>query len=250
MKTCLFCGKQESSAEHIIAHSVWRRLKGGDSLISVGIWDGVTEKDFRTPHRQESFVTRRVCPECNEGWMSDLEAEFLSIAGSLIEPEWPILDRDFVEQVMQNNDVIARWALKTVITANAAGINERSINTQIASDLRFGKLPNFLKVLIGFVEHREVAITIHHGFNFINRKGEVKWRVGDKGHSFDAIFHFNHFAIRAFNGPGLKFFHKTETKSAPIPCFPTSGYGFEHGYKFQTLGDFEGSLKVLWPGEG
>jgi len=182
--------------------------------------------------------------------MSDLETEFVGIAGSLIEPEWPNPDRDFIDQVMQHNDIIARWALKTAITTNAAGINKRSINGQIASDLRAGKLPEFLKILIGFIETREIAITIHPGFYFITPNGERKWKVGDKGHSFDALFQLNHFAIRVFNGPGLKFLHQTETESAPVPCYPTSSYGFERGYQFQTLREFEGCLSVLWPHDG
>lgn len=247
MKPCLFCGRRESSNEHIIAASVWKRMQAGDSTISVGIWDGIIEKDFRNPHRQESYKTRHVCGDCNTGWMSQLEAEFLELAGSLIEPTWPISAEELIEKALSQSAVLARWAVKTAITVNAAGINKRPINPQIATDVRVNKLPPELKILIAFIKTKDIAITIHPGFFFVNKKGECKWRVGDKGHSFDAIFQLNHLAIRAFNGPGLRFLHKTDTEAAPIPCYPATNHRFSPDYRFQTLSEFEGELRVMWP---
>lgn len=157
MKPCLFCGRRESSNEHILADSVWKRMQAGNSTMNVGIWDGVEEKDFRNPHRQESFKTRSVCGNCNKGWMSQLEAEFLELVGSLIEPTWPISANELIERALCQSAVLARWAVKTAITVNLAGISKRLINSQIATDVRANKLPPDLKVLIAFIKKKDIA---------------------------------------------------------------------------------------------
>lgn len=223
-------------------------MQAGDSTISVGIWDGIVEKDFRNPHRQESFKTRSVCEDCNKGWMSQLEAEFLELAGPLIEPTWPLSAEELIEKALCQSAVLARWAVKTAITVNAAGISKRSINSQIATDVRVNKLPPGLGVLIAFIKKKEIAVTIHPGFFFVTKKGERKWRVGDKGHTFDAILQLNHLAIRAINGPDFKLFkYKTGSEARPIPYYPATNHRFSPDYRFQTLSEFEGDLRVMWP---
>jgi hypothetical protein len=132
-------------------------MQAGNSTMNVGIWDGVEEKDFRNPHRQESFKTRSVCGNCNKGWMSQLEAEFLELVGSLIEPTWPISANELIERALCQSAVLARWAVKTAITVNLAGISKRLINSQIATDVRANKLPPDLKVLIAFIKKKDIA---------------------------------------------------------------------------------------------
>lgn len=250
MKPCLFCGALENSEEHVLSHSVWKRLGAGDAQLEAGVWDGVSVKEARKPHRQESYVTRAVCEGCNQGWMSNLEAAFLGAAGPLIEPEWPRLSDEFIAEAVRQGNVIASWAVKTAVTSNAAGVVQRPIHETIPRDLRAGNLPpgNFA-VWIGHIRKPSVSIQVDQGFDFEEADGALTWKGPESNYAFDAVFQLNHLAIRAVHHPGLRLRYSNNTASMPVQSFPPARSAIVPGdYTFETLADFVGKLTVSQDG--
>ncbi len=131
MRVCVFCGEEGLTREHIIAKAVQERMRISAVEIEIGVREETGDGQFRSAHLLNQFVTRRVCEACNGGWMSQLEVDFLAAAGPLIEPEWPKLENECINEALKNNEVIARWAVKTAVTANLAGMIKRGFPGEI-----------------------------------------------------------------------------------------------------------------------
>jgi hypothetical protein len=205
MKHCVFCGEPGVTREHIISTAVQKRMQLTDVEIEIGVREETGDGEFRDAHGLNQLVTRRVCAACNSGWMSQLEVDFLAAAGPLVEPEWPRLESEFLSEAVKKNEVIARWAVKTAITANLAGI------------------------------------LINRAFWFVDGK-ERRWRGAESGRSFDVLFQLNHLAIRAINHPEVQLGFADPERGLPLAAFPSAGSPRFGGYSFETLADFENIL--------
>lgn len=247
MKLCVFCGGLGGSEEHIISKSVQERMQLSGVEVEIGVREEEGDGEFRNAHVLNAFVTKQVCDDCNRGWMSQIEMDFLAAAGPLIEPEWPRLESEFLSEAMKRSEVIARWAVKTAITANLAGILKRAIPDEIATAVREGKLPPSLTVKLAHIRRREaIGMVINRGFWFVDGK-EKRWRGAESGKSFDVLFQLNHLAIRAINAPGVQLGYVDPEKGFPLTAFPSTknpGFG---GHSFETLADFEKILVARMP---
>lgn len=247
MKLCVFCGETGGSEEHIISKSVQRRMQIADAEIEVGVREEEGDGEFRPAHMLNAFVTKRVCDACNRGWMSQLEADFLAVTGPLIEPEWPRLADEFVDEAIKQSDVIARWTVKTTITANLAGKLKRAIPDEIATAVYQGTLPHSLTVKLAHIRRREaIAVVINRGFWFVDG-AKKRWRGAESGRSFDVLFQLNHLAIRAINAPGAQLGYVDPEKGFPLTAFPEARQLRFGGYTFETLADFENILVACMP---
>lgn len=102
MRECLFCDKPAKEREHAWPDWVLRAYK--------------PELPFRKTHgpglkdNTEDYdpKVRRVCSECNGGWMSDLETKCRRVIGPMMHDVSLYLDRE-----AQFN--LSRWAIKTSI---------------------------------------------------------------------------------------------------------------------------------------
>jgi hypothetical protein len=247
VKTCVFCGEPGGSREHIIATVVQERIQFPAIEVEVGVREEDGDGEFRPGHGLNEFVTKRVCAACNSGWMSQLEVDFLAAAGHLIEPEWPKLENDFIHEAVRRSNVIARWALKTAITANLAGILRRPIPDPIPTDLKLGKLPERLSVKLAHIgKHEPIRIIINRGFWFPD--GTTKrWRGATSEKSLDVLFQLNHLAIRVINAPGAELGFDAPDAKLPIAAFPPAYDSRVSGYSFDTLEDFEKRLVARLP---
>jgi hypothetical protein len=242
MKHCVFCGEPGVTREHIISTAVQKRMQLTDVEIEIGVREETGDGEFRDAHGLNQLVTRRVCAACNSGWMSQLEVDFLAAAGPLVEPEWPRLESEFLSEAVKKNEVIARWAVKTAITANLAGILKRSIPDEIATSVREGKLPPRLTVKLAHIRRREaIGMVINRAFWFVDGK-ERRWRGAESGRSFDVLFQLNHLAIRAINHPEVQLGFADPERGLPLAAFPSAGSPRFGGYSFETLADFENIL--------
>lgn len=251
MKVCVFCTEPGGSREHIVSKSVQERTQTSDVEVEVGVRDETGDGQFRSAHVLNAFTTQRVCDACNRGWMSQLEADFLAVVGPLIEPEWPKLENEFIREAVMRSEVIARWIVKTAITANLAGVIKRGFPDEIPINLRLGKLPPSLTVKLAHIKKRNaLSIIIHRGFWFLDGK-EKKWRGEESGKSFDVLFQLNHLAIRAINAPGAQIgFALNKEKVFPLTAFPSTISSPVGGYSFETLNDFEQILITRLPPSG
>lgn len=218
-----------------------------DMEIEIGVREETGDGEFRYAHGLNQLVTRRVCAACNSGWMSQLEVDFLGAAGPLIEPGWPRLESEFLSEALKRRYVIARWAAKTAITANLAGILKRAIPDEIATGVREGKLPPTLTVKFAHILRREgIAVVINRGFWFVDGK-EKRWQGAESGRSFDVLFQLNHLAIGAIDAPGAKLGYADPEKGFPPTAFPPTKSPHFGGYSFDTLADFEKILIARLP---
>jgi hypothetical protein len=108
---CIFCGsKIDITAEHVWPE--WLRQYLPTEGVAVPSWErenGRTGARFNqrpTPSGMPEEVIRRVCADCNNGWMADLESEMKPIFLQLY-----LLTTMTITPEMQ--EVIARWAFKT-----------------------------------------------------------------------------------------------------------------------------------------
>jgi hypothetical protein len=213
-------------------------------MTEVEIESGVREADgygrFRTPHRFERLVTREICDSCNRGWMSQLEKDFLSVVGRLIEPNWPEDAADVIRESLQRSDVIGRWAVKTAITASLAGVLGHRIPQEIADDLRRSKLPEQFFIKLGHIREHSFNLLISAGFKFADER--EKWKVSESGRAFDAVFQLNHLAIRAINAPAVEIGFEPSNGAIPISAYPKSNDARK--YSFASFEDFEQRLFV------
>lgn len=135
-RTCDFCGRSAPevslSKEHVFARSLRDtvrnaedhtyasatdksgRLKGGESVRRVAMFD---------------VTSRRVCGECNSGWMSELEVSANPVLRRLIAGETTLTGAEV--------DVVRRWLVKTAVVAHMAEPNsEKPEPTVDPSDRR------------------------------------------------------------------------------------------------------------------
>jgi len=134
MKECVFCGMPGGSREHIIAQWLIGRMALDKYPIIVA--HRVEDNLMRRPeHGLLSYITTKVCKECNEGWMSHLEAAFQKYAGFLVEPHWPRLANEFILRAIVENELITKWALKTAITMSTNSMMKNVFDTETAREL-------------------------------------------------------------------------------------------------------------------
>jgi hypothetical protein len=240
---CVFCGKPGGSEEHIISTSVQRRMRITEVEIESGIRDAEDYGQFRKSHRFEKLVTREVCDECNRGWMSQLEIDFLAVAGKLIQPDWPEVDAAFIRECVKGSTTIGRWAIKTAITASLAGVLHYRIPPEIAVGVRLGKLPETFALKLAHIRERSFNLLINPGFKFLGENGE-EWKVSESGKAFDAVFQLNHLAIRAINAPRATVGFEAPDRILPISAFPVAGDVSLSEYSFASFDDFECRLLV------
>lgn len=114
---CIFCSGEitgSKSREHIIPVWLLDELKIKQEIISpthFSLEKGM--KTVSTRHHDLNNLVARVCLDCNNGWMSILEAQAKPMLIELIRNEKVVID--FNEQ---ERFIIARWAFKTALTLN------------------------------------------------------------------------------------------------------------------------------------
>ncbi len=105
-RQCLFCGKPADSKEHLWSDWILKSLKSRNPIV---------QKVGKAPPSNPftgAVTVRCVCTECNNGWMSRLEARIKPLVGSLMQDISAPLDAE------QQKDV-SLWALKTAMVVEA-----------------------------------------------------------------------------------------------------------------------------------
>lgn len=108
---CLACGQTSSPAtkEHVFSQWLPREL-GSPSMSFYRRYGDGSSAPYRQMINLESFTLKRICQDCNNGWMSRLE--------NLVKPTMVALMRrerhlDSLAEVEKR--ALAKWAAKTAI---------------------------------------------------------------------------------------------------------------------------------------
>jgi hypothetical protein len=115
-RTCIFCGASGVTREHVLGD--WaRRLAGIVSSASARHTfhreSGDRDVDFSAPPL--TWVARVVCADCNNGWMSQVEAAAARVLTPLLRGEAATLG-------LRDQEAVATWAFKTAHVIDAASI--------------------------------------------------------------------------------------------------------------------------------
>jgi hypothetical protein len=133
-RKCIFCEKRAGSGEHMFPDWLnkvfdqieWQMPEGETPMWSRGA------QDFRTDEVSEqvwgaseiaSLILKKLCHECNTGWMADMEA----VSAPLLTPM--ILGRP--STLNQTEQVtVGTWATKTVMVCEASMSEERNFTPE------------------------------------------------------------------------------------------------------------------------
>lgn len=136
---CLFCQNQAGSREHLwpawIHQRIKRRqpvyIKFGDHPVTIS--------------NNPEIKVKTVCRICNNGWMSDLEANCTPLIGSLMQDIAAPLDS--AQQAL-----VSRWALKTAMVLDSTNTRTRNQfydRTECESLRTNSSIPDRTRVWIG-----------------------------------------------------------------------------------------------------
>ena len=107
------------SGEHIFANWISRVIDAGPRRTQVirshETSEGAKTQTFTGEPLQQTI--KRVCKICNEGWMAELESEAKPVMKPMLLDEQPVV-LDALEQ-----ELLARWAIKTALVMSKAMIN-------------------------------------------------------------------------------------------------------------------------------
>lgn len=146
-KKCLFCQNTDLSNEHIFGQWLLKEL----DILKKPL--NMTHKNFvgmPLDVRRQSYstlVNGRVCQKCNNGWMSELERNCKELVLNLMNLN---LNEKTVADLRENNKDLAKWAFKNVILLNDSVNFRKIIPDNHYQELYKGKIPENVKVLIGF----------------------------------------------------------------------------------------------------
>lgn len=105
---CLFCQKDRTlTLEHVLPD--WLSTLYPKNTMVVNQFTGDSNKEW--PSKIFQHKARVVCADCNNGWMSDLEARTEPVIKRLIKLERMLIDKD-------TQNTLAFWSQKTVLMLN------------------------------------------------------------------------------------------------------------------------------------
>ena len=208
---CIFCENSSGSREHLWPKWIHERQDFGPLRFQRG---KSIEKILPNPE----LVVKTVCGICNNGWMSDLEAETTPIIGNMFQDIAIPLDENQQKSV-------AAWSLKTAIMSDSMkgrGAPNLFFERKECLNLRLGReIPNRTRVWIGRMHGKHLG---NFGTDFTIVSQE-KTRIGT-GSAVTIIA--GHFIAQVVG------FHLTPQckANAEISCKP---------------GDWDNMLISIWP---
>jgi hypothetical protein len=114
---CLFCDNDADSKEDVLPVWAQEKLKGKVPIMVNG-FSG--DRPIVMQGMKPNLATRCVCTQCNNGWMSQLEGESLSVIGPLME------DIQFTLNGDQQSTLVS-WAVKTAMTGESFNRKTRKL---------------------------------------------------------------------------------------------------------------------------
>lgn len=219
--TCIFCGKPSGSREHALpawlAESMGRQ---NDPILpamfaSTGGWE-----TNGNPRSAGNVVTKRVCHDCNTGWMCALEAGVKPVIDPWLNIESSQLTRDTLQLSPENLRNVNRWLLKT-----ACCLREVAPRGQLeklpasASQWAFeNALPPSCKTYAGWIRESSCGFRISRGFATLN--GHVFHERQQHLESFEVLVQLNHLAVRIVNAPNAEFSRMPIRNFRGVLCTP------------------------------
>jgi len=129
---CAFCGRPGRSREHVFPRWIDRLLETGTRQLEHARY-GEQGFDMKRSGPSLDFVVNRVCAECNNGWMSEVEANAQSLLTGLIYGQWP------GPLTPAQQWTLSLWAVKTCLVLD---LTQRTPSLDKSTRLRFRQSRN------------------------------------------------------------------------------------------------------------
>lgn len=152
-RTCLFCGNDDLSKEHIFAQWLLKELGITNEDVSMMHTTAIGTEISKRKHSFSKLVNGLVCKECNNGWMSNLEATCQFHIINLMNLEKLETEMSFLES---NSETIAKWAFKNVIMLNSAVNCRRLVPESHYHSLYKGYIPKGVTIDLAFVSNNQI----------------------------------------------------------------------------------------------
>ena len=159
----------------------------------------------RGPMRSLRVVNGRVCPRCNSGWMSRLEARVKPLLTPLME-----LDPSRLSELEENKTDLARWVIKTAALLNHASNYRQLVPLDHFQALYEGEVPKNVHVNLGFTSSEDrMCLQSQSNLAF----GDAAEVMAAAQHSYRISLQLGHLLLRAVYFPLTNI---RQTKSKPL----------------------------------
>ena len=137
---CVFCGDPltgRRSKEHVFARWLMAHYDSHAKPFRIA-WTSDANDELLADREfaMGNLVAGRVCRDCNNGWMSDLEQDASASLLELASKKRPLATLDASER-----KTLARWAAKTSFAARSADMGPRLVSAAQAMSLVGGAMP-------------------------------------------------------------------------------------------------------------
>jgi hypothetical protein len=152
---CIFCGGSPVTNEHVFPQWLNRYLPAGLTQKLEQARYGPNGYDITRPSIGLDFRVRKVCAPCNNGWLSSLEAESISILDPLITT----LRLQMLPLAAQRR--IALWATKTAIMLDNTQTHPILPPVKLARMRSHRAIPGGTRVWLGACDELHPLVTSH-----------------------------------------------------------------------------------------
>lgn len=114
-RSCIFCGKSDVTLTREHAFPDWLNTYFDSSVVGINhIQNASGDKTWTNTAGMFSHKVRKVCKNCNNGWMSDIEGRSKKLIGELA------FGSGQVRMTKYNQKIVALWVQKTMLVTNKA----------------------------------------------------------------------------------------------------------------------------------
>jgi hypothetical protein len=243
-RVCLFCGDRPGSREHVLARWLIERSGFQKIAIEVGRKKGKAPVTDMRSHYLDALITKAVCGNCNNGWMSDLEGWCGKTLGMLFEEDWPKLADTVLEVGLTQNRQFTKWALKTAITMDSATPMKTVFDPATPRALYRGAISSGVMVNAAYIAEPCLAGRISRVFMTVGGGHPPRWQRHVDELAFNVLLQVNHFAVSVFRVSQHRVSYRSHHQGFPLRCYPAHDDPFKVDYRFRTLAEFDASRVV------
>ena len=220
-RNCVFCNGTAGSREHALPDWLAKAMERENEPVLPAIlnsnlgWE--TQGDYRATG---NLITKRVCGDCNGGWMCELESSVKNIIGDWVNPGRENLDKESLAVDKDQLAILNRWLIKTAICLSHVaprGESEKLPNEAPAWSFNNHVPPSCL-VYAAWIKEPAFMMKVARGFRIFN--GGKFFENQIHRHSFDFSIQLNHLAIRIVNAPDADWMVMTCRNSRGNLCTP------------------------------
>ena len=189
---CLFCERQvKLSDEHILPQWLLKSLGVHESQLGMTHHSTVgLPVSRRGPLPFANFINGRVCADCNNGWMSQLEADMKPQLEALMN-----LDLAALKGLESARDSLTRWTLKTAAVLNHATNYRQLVPLDHFHALFASEIPDHVHVGLSFTED-EGPVRFRQSQHIL-ALGDAQVLAAALSSAYRVSFQFRHLLLRA-----------------------------------------------------